>query len=262
MNNGITGGRVEHKRSLLNELISPVYQTESLLTELAAEFREEGYIRLAGLLSPQAFSALNSEIEEQVTAANSRNFIMEGYGTPRQLSVMGGSTLLRNTDLIWTLYAHWELRRLITRLTGSEVYSCLHPDEFMVANFLLERGDTHGWHLDDPAYALIIFFAAPAPEDGGVIEYIPHWRAFCESVGTSPEHNVDRTVELARERGLIRLKHHNTGDAYLLRADQALHRVTGLKRDGIRRIVLNLAFEASSSPVYGNTASILYGESQ
>ncbi|WP_419248625.1 HalD/BesD family halogenase [Streptomyces melanogenes] len=37
-------------------------------------------------------------------------------------------------------------------------------------------------------------------------------------------------------------RHHQAGDAYLLRADTTAHRVSPLTRPGVRRTVLNVAY--------------------
>lgn len=248
------------KRMLLHRLIHPRYSDGAVLTELAREFASEGYVRLPGLLTPGSFAAVADELLVRVDRARTRDFVMDGYETPRVMSVMGGSFLLRETDLVWSLYSHWELRRLVSTLAGAPIYPCQHQEEFMVANFLLRSGNTHGWHLDDPAYALIIFLDAPPPDAGGLLEYVPRWREFCREEGLTADEKVEAGVARARARGLVRVRQHATGDAYLLRADRALHRVTGLSREGVRRAALNLAFEETETPAYGDTASLLYGE--
>ena len=62
-----------------------------------------------------------------------------------------------------------------------------------------------------------------------------------------------------RERNLIKAFHHRPGEAYLLRADRCLHRVTELAPQRQRK-ALNLGFEATATPKYGITATRLYGE--
>ena len=44
----------------------------------------------------------------------------------------------------------------IARVAGEPVYPCNHLEELIVCIFLLSPGSTHGWHLDDPPYALIL----------------------------------------------------------------------------------------------------------
>ena len=130
----------------------------------------------------------------------------------------------------------------------------------MVANFLLSPGATHGWHLDDPAYAFILVLESSPAEDGGSIEFIQNWQEFCKDSGSLSKEKVAPLVERAREANLVQVRHHLSGDAYLLRADRCLHQVTALRREGARRFALNLAFEATPHPIYGNTANRLYGD--
>jgi hypothetical protein len=43
-----------------------------------------------------------------------------------------------------------------------------------------------------------------------------------------------------------------------MRANQCLHRVTEITAPGVRRVIINMAFEETPEPVYGLTANILY----
>lgn len=128
----------------------------------------------------------------------------------------------------------------------------------MVANFLNRRRGTHGWHLDDPAYAMIMFFDAPPEGQGGSLEFVPNWHSFCERHGFDPEKNVAPAAEIARAEGLIQTRHHVREDAYLLRADKCLHRVTELQREGIHRAAINMAYQNIPFQVYGESATALY----
>jgi hypothetical protein len=128
----------------------------------------------------------------------------------------------------------------------------------MVVNYLTFQGATHGWHLDDPSYALVIITETTEGESGGRLEYIKDWRRICEQRGVSAEESVDDTVGHCRSQQLIRTHRHEAGDAYLLRADQCLHRVTELTSTQGRRVVINIAFEATPNPTYGFTANRLY----
>lgn len=189
-----------------------------------------------------------------------RELIMEGYETPRKMSALGGKRILEESPFLWMLYSHYDLRNVIRNIVGVEIYPCRHRKEFMVGNYLASSGSTHGWHLDDPAFALIVIFETPPVELGGSVELIPGWLEYCEDSGVSPEENVQPLVSRASEADLLKTKPHVSGDLYLLRADKSMHRVTGLLKDGVRRAALNLGFETTPRPEYGLTASILYEE--
>jgi hypothetical protein len=183
---------------------------------------------------------------------------MHGVETPRELSTVGGSVIASKFPRWLALYAHHQIVKLLTVLTGGPIYACQHEEEFIVANFLNRQHGTHGWHLDDPAYALIVFFEAPPEGLGGSLEFITNWHAFCERRGADPETNVVPLVGQAREEDLILSRHHARGDAYLLRADKCLHRVTELKDAAFRRAAINMAYQQFPFQVYGESANALY----
>jgi len=248
------------KQSLVMNPISEQYLEEQVRYVLQREFAQNDYVKLPGLMANEAFACIRKELEYLRQFATKRSFIMEEYGTPREMHTLGGLKILQESPTIWSLYCHHELRDLIQNIAGAKVYSCLHPNEFMVANFLLSPGATHGWHLDDPAYALIIIFEASPAEDGGSLEFIQNWEEFCNDSGSFSKEKVEPIIAQARAANSVQVRHHLAKDAYFLRADRCLHQVTALNREGACRMALNLAFEAMPNPTYGDTANKLYGE--
>ena len=248
------------KQGLIMQLLSEHYHEERVWTELQQEFAANDYVKLPRLIASQAFTHIRTELEYLRQFAAKRSFIMEEYDTPREMHTLGGLKILKEAPTVWSLYCHHELRNLIQNIAGANVYSCLHPNEFMVANYLLCAGATHGWHLDDPAYALILILEASSAEDGGSLEFIQNWEELCKDSCSFSKEKAEPIVARAREANRVQLRHHIAGDAYFLRADRCLHQVTALHRDGAYRMALNLAFEAVPNPTYGNTANKLYGE--
>lgn len=239
-----------------------ILRGEYLDREYLAAFRDEflmrGYVKLPGLLSPEAFTVLAREVNLMREIAVDRSFVMPGVETPRELSILGGRVIANRFPRWLGLYAHHEIVDLLTTLTKGPVYACEHEEEFLVANFLNRRRGTHGWHLDDPAYALILFFEAPREGEGGSLEFIPQWREYCKRHGHDPEKDVTELTELARKEGLVAVRHHVRGDAYLLRADKCLHRVAELKYTGVRRAAINMAYQNVRVQTYGKSATALY----
>ena len=182
---------------------------------------------------------------------------MPDFNTDRKMSVLSGKDVVSQSDIIASLYACRELRNWITRLIGKDIHTVLHDDEFLVVNFLDGKRDTHGWHLDDPRYALIIVVESPAEHIGGCIEYVPDWKHLAREEGFDPHQNVERGVEICKRKGLLRSDTLNSGDCYLLDAGEVLHRVSPMSADG-RRKALNLAFDDRRYRVYGETATRLY----
>jgi hypothetical protein len=100
---------------------------------------------------------------------------MPGYETPRRMSVCGGQVIVSHSPYLAMLYFHRQLRFLVQRIVGVPMHSVPHVDEFMVVNRLKGVGQTHGWHLDDPKFALVIVVDTPPRDSGGFVEVIPNW---------------------------------------------------------------------------------------
>lgn len=248
-----------HKWAEIYDLVTPASFDPVSLFDMREQFARTGYVKLPKFLSSRASALFKSEMEEMEQMAIRRKFNMPGYQTPRSLSVLGGNLIKSQSPLLYSLYHHYALRSCIESIVGRPIYTCTHPEEFMVANFLHNSGDTHGWHLDDPAYALIIFAEVPEEGCGGEVEFIANWKDLCRRKGRKPDDNILDLIDWAGENGLIDRHSHRAGDAYLLRADLNLHRVTPLKGPGERRAAINLAYQASPETIYGSTADLLYG---
>ncbi len=254
-----SSGAAQGRGTQLSDLLSPAYQDAARLETLKHEFLRRDYVKLPNLLTDAAFAVLRAEAQRVEISARQRSFLMEGYETPRELKTLGGSRISEESPILASIYSNEILKATLQTIAGAAIHPCLHADEFIVLNYLTHSGETHGWHLDDPAYALIVLLEAPAPEAGGLLELIKDWGSICERAGEAPRNHVDHVVELCRAARRVEVKHHAAGDAYLLRADRVLHRVTELTREGARRVVINLAFEATPNPTYGSTATKLYG---
>lgn len=254
-----TGKAPDWAEALFDITMSKIFKPAEL-ADLHEQFLRNGYVRLPGFLTPAALDFLCSELQRLEAAASRRAFEMPGYNSPRNLSVLGGRSIKEQSPFLFRLYHHTALRSCVEAISGRQIFSCIHPEEFMVVNFLQASGDTHGWHLDDPPYALVIFAEAPAPGEGGEVEIIPNWTDLCRRKGRKADEDILDLIEWANENRLIERLHHNPGDAYLLRADLNLHRVVPIEENGARRCVINLAFQTSPEIVYTNTADLLYGE--
>lgn len=244
--------------SFIFSLLPDYCREEQRLAELRRRFARDSYVGLPGLLRGEAFEFVKSEVDRLEPFARSMSFEMEGYRTPRVMKALGGLAIMSESPLAY-IYLHYAIRQLVEAIAGAKIYTCLHPNEYMVVNYLLSPGSTHGWHLDDPAYALVIFVDAPPPGAGGDLEFIKDWPQLCRDSGLPPEGDVGGLVGRLRGQNLVRTKAHAAGDAYLMRANRCLHRVKEITAPGARRVILNIAFEETSKPLYGMTANLLYG---
>ena len=246
---------------MLNSIAHPVtahYCETEAINQLHSAFAQHRYVRIPNLLNAELIAVLRHELSALEKLKASRDFLMPGHNTPRRMSTIGGSIIRKYSSILVSLYENHHLRSFVSALSGHTVYPCTHPSEFMVANFLENLGDTHGWHLDDPALALIIVLEAPPAIAGGLLEYISGWPTYCLNAEVSKDSDPSVLVRQLRTSGRIQTVHHESGDAYLLRANECLHRVTPLRWLIQRRVVLNLAYEIAPMPQYGATATLLY----
>lgn len=225
------------------------------------KFGQTGYVKLPGFLRRSVIQMLAKELQRLGQFRQRKDFTMPLYQTPRNLSVLGGSSIIQLSHILPMFYCNRDLRQTLSEIIGMELFTVHHKEEFMVANFLDGSGDTHGWHLDDPRYAFIVILDAPPKDFGGNVEFIPDWRSFCSTHGLQSDGEIDEAIQQARSRSMIHVARHSAGDCYLLNAAKNLHRVTRVLRS-YTRVALNLAFDDREHVDYGNTADLLYGDLQ
>jgi hypothetical protein len=243
--------------------MTPVSQTTISLRAESLAFAREGYVRLPRSAFATVFPKLQREVARLREHAKTRDFIMPGYETLRRMSTLGGKDIRRLSPVLVDFYQNPAIRALLSNICGQEVFACHDENEWQVINWLEGPGETHGWHLDDPPLALVLFIETPPASDGGALELIYGWRQLCAVVGSEPEHSATSLIERCRAAGLVTAKVHTTGDAYLMRADQCLHRAAPLTAAGARRCVVNLAFELEPEVRRtGVTASLLYDQTK
>lgn len=236
-------------------MLSPMQSTSTLdifaldqfgpTEALAAKFRSDHYLRLPGLVRPEAVERLSEEIARLRALAIRRDFAMECMdNSPRKMSTIGGEALAEESVLIPGMYESPELVDFISRVFGEELQTVPDPIERHVINFLHESGDTHGGHFDDHPVALIVFVESPPAHAGGLIEYVP-------MAGSLSELGGPRS----------RRAHHEVGDGYLLKSDTTAHRVTPLA-PGFRRTAMNFAYTTpEGAAIASPSASLLYSRS-
>ncbi len=232
------------------------YSNLGELTRLADAFAEEDAVILPQFLTRAVQRRITADTESLRETMRSKSFTMPGFDTPRIMSVLAARDLATALPYLRDIYE--DLSDAVSVVARSHVYLCQHERETMVLNRLDGAGRTHGWHVDDPAYAVVIVLRGVAVGDGGAVEYIRQWPDECRRRGLDPEHAVGEAAETMRAEGKIRTLTLRTGDAYLLRADTSLHRVTPITNHGATRLVLNFAYEAHLNTLYAGTADLLY----
>ncbi len=250
--------------SCLNEniknlpIISNLFTEDTTLLDLKEKFDALGYVKLYSLFTDNFLQNLEQEVQSLSKKSIEKNFVMPGYSTPRKLSILGGKFIQAYSPLLTNLYKNEQLKRVISKIIGKQIYSIDHQEECMVINFIEKKGGTHGWHLDDPQYALVMIIQSPESSEGGYLEIIPHWKQYAESKNLDPIKDTNQLVSLANNDGLIRKINHNAGECYLLNAGDCLHRVAPVNCNTFRTVV-NFAFDYRQSITFNGTADLLYG---
>jgi hypothetical protein len=251
---------MSHLLTNFSNFINEKHLLKSNIKNYREQFNNFGYVKFDSILSEKVFCYLQTAIAKLQNFAIYKNFEMKEYNSPRKMSVLGGDNIIQYNPELLVLYFHHQLRYFLEKISGAKIFDCLHPQEFMVINYLHGPRQTHGWHLDDPELAFVICIECLiSPDKEGVLEFIPN---FNKLLSLHPhEKNFNNIAKLARKEGeLFKASFYKQNQAYLLAAGSHLHRVTPLKNKDSRRTVINIAFNTKIKDVkeYGNTASKLY----
>jgi hypothetical protein len=147
--------------------------------------------------------------------------------TPRRYSVATRASIAASCPLPASLYRSPELLALISQIAGERLVPVPYEPEEFIATRLERAGDTHGWHWDDYAYALVWVMQAPGPDCGGELEMVPDI-GWCKA--------DPRVEEILATRGVER-RYLPARTVYLLRTDTTMHRVAPLRCDATRSVL-------------------------
>ena len=239
-------------------MLSEEYFGENKILSLRKAFGAHGVVGLPNFFKSEVIQVLLSETYRLFEIRSKKNFIMPRYNTMRKLSVIGGNSLLGGSFVFPAIYLDWGLKKFLSSVVGETIRNISHQEEMVVVNILESESSTHGWHLDDPKFALVVILEAPCASNGGNVEIISRWREHCASYSLDPIEDLERGVGYARKAGKVITMQHLSGSAYLLNAADCLHRVTPITTEADRRIVVNFAYHNQEKIEYGETANFLY----
>jgi len=188
---------------------------------LRESFSQTLYLKFKSLFSEDFFEMLREEaftLFEQ--HARRRDLIMQATQTPRHMSTVSGKLIQQHNGVIASLYANPQLLAFFTDITGDTIL--LNKDVLgrHVIHRLDRQGDTHGAHVDTSPYVLVICLESPGTGNGGGLEFVP----FSEDV-----------ADLATSKMVSDTL--GVGEAYFMKAGQAIHRVSPLTGDKTRTVI-------------------------
>jgi hypothetical protein len=208
-----------------------------VIAELRAAFARDGYADVTGAVD----GTLRERIAAEATAVLDlhgvrRDLRIPATGmSPRRYRVASREAIAASCPAATAAYRSPDVLALVAGVAGEAVTPVPYVPEEIIATRLERPGDTHGWHWDDYAFALIWIAQAPAPASGGSLDCVANvpWSK------ASP--HVD-AILAGREP--VR-RHVAAGTVYLLRADTTLHRVAPLTA-GAMRDALCFSYAATS----------------
>lgn len=205
---------------------------ELMLKRLLGSFRNQlnhdGIVEISKCLNKETLQMVISEtIRVFEKKAERRDFNMKSLdNTPRHLFNVNENKINEESNFLMNFYYSKDMLYLVG-LIGCEYvdYIPFAGDRYLI-NGLTRKNDTHGWHWDDYAYALIVIAESPPRAEGGLVETVPHTEWDRENP------NIQKT--LAENK--IATNWFPSGSVYLMRSDTTLHRVTEITGNK-RRIV-------------------------
>jgi|GEM_PF-4975299 len=240
------------------KLISDHLLEENNLLSLRFQLKKDQIVCIQNFFDEEVFSDLNNEIEKLVRLAVRKDFIMKEYDTPRNMFVVGGRTILRQSWKLAALYSAHSVVSFLSKVVGQNLHLNGQPDAFMAINCLKHDGDTQGWHLDDGSHAVVYCFSSPQLNGGGNLEYIRNWPSLMAELTNSDPPSVAAGLETAKERGLLSTLRLQPNSMYILRSNTTLHRVAPLRQPSRSRTVLAAGYEVERVKAYSHTGADLY----
>lgn len=206
---------------------------EDDIRQLAHQFSRNGFVKIPDIVSEslkagihqQAYQLLDEHAERRdITLATTDH-------TPRYLSVVHSETVSTHGHTIRECSESPALLDFLGRVAGEELLLDVKPDEKFVITKQQFKGDTHGWHWGDYAFALIWLVEVPPLECGGMLQCVPH---------TSWNKDKPLINHYLCEHP-IHTYSFQPGDVYFLRADTTLHRTVPLSQD-VTRVMINMTW--------------------
>lgn len=198
---------------------------------LAKTFAKEQIV-VMDLLPPDLKSEMRREaLSVLKIEARRRELTMESTGgTPRAYNSVGRDAIKQNCRVIPSFFNSPMALEFLSQVAGEPLYRVPYEPEEYIVNSQCEPSDTHGWHWDDYAYALVWAVESPNPLMGGRVEFIPN----TEWDKTQTREQMQGILGNREVKGV----HINEGQCYLLKARYALHRVAPLTGKTRRTVIV------------------------
>lgn len=203
------------------------------LVELRQSMQTKGFAVLRHLFDGELLRGLRDECMGLLDDHGvERDFLMQQTGnTPRRMLNVKRDRIKEEGRLIPRIYESQSIRRLFELITQEGLETCPFSPEEYIINGLFRSGDTHGWHWDDYKYGVVFAVDTPEKGGGGLVQVAPNttWDRQADCVENALCGSPTYSFRL------------NPGDAYVLRTDTGMHRVSPIA-EGTQRIVVNMVW--------------------
>lgn len=195
-------------------------------------YNEENIAILSNILPRDVENGFVGEARNLIKqSAKRREMIIEESGnTPRAYDSVGRDDIRKYGEYIPAVFDSDEFRNILSEVAGQELHRVPYKPEEFIINSQNKPNDTHGWHWDDYAFALIWCIDEPDPLAGGRVEYVPN----IEWDKDHPQEHLANTLR-GNEVKSIHLKE---GECYLMKANTCLHRIAPLTAETKRTVVV------------------------
>ncbi|MDP4300831.1 HalD/BesD family halogenase [Leptothrix discophora] len=212
------------------------YKPPSNTEKLKYSLKERGFAHLPGLIEKELLQALREECHRLLGSHGiERDFLMkQTANTPRRMVNVRQQDISTNGKIIPALYKSEAMKHLFEEIAGCQFMPCPYKPEEFIINALFKSGNTHGWHWDDYKYGIVFAVEVPEKENGGYVQVVPNsrWNRQRPSVEDVLFDSVIHSFRL------------EPGDAYIIRTDTSMHRVSEIN-DGAKRVVVNMVWAAA-----------------
>ncbi|MBS2965969.1 hypothetical protein KGA66_23185 [Actinocrinis puniceicyclus] len=207
-----------------------------LIAQARKGFAAYGFAKIPFVVPDRLKDAVAREVRavlDEVGTRRDLRFKATG-NTPRRMYNARRDEIAAVSELIPAVYDSPALTALLTEIVGEPVLPCPYEPEQYVATRLENPGDTHGWHWDDYAFALVWVIDSPPADNGGFVQCVPGttWDKQNPSINRALLSGPTYSFELV------------PGDLYLMRTDTTLHRVYPVS-SGIRTII-NMGYASAA----------------
>lgn len=179
-------------------------------------FKQRGMVNITHCFQDALIQPMTAEAFNVFYGKSKRkDFISQHTNTPRAMFTVSEADIATNSQLITDFYYSKEVLALLSDIAQEEIDFLPWMGERFVINGLMNNDDTHGWHWDDYAYALVFIADCPPKHAGGELEFVPH------TYWNKVEPNIPQILQTKR----IQSQYFTPGTFYFMRSDTTLHRV-------------------------------------